>query len=129
MPISYTIDSTRQLVRTTATGILTDRDVLTHKKVLAADPRFRPGMRELSDVRGVTDLRVTSAGVHAMVAADAAHTVQSGAHQLAIVAGHDVVFGMARMYQTLTESTVSKVAVFRSQEDAIEWLGLDGLHG
>ena len=56
MPISYEIDSVRRLVLATATGVLTDEDVLQHKQRLAKDPDFRPGMRELSDVRAIERL-------------------------------------------------------------------------
>ena len=96
MPISYRIDPSRKLVLTTATGVLTDDDLIRHKQRLVADPAFQPGMRQLSDVRGVTDLQVTPLGVRLMVAADEGHAAALAGHRLAIVVSKDLAFGMAR---------------------------------
>jgi hypothetical protein len=122
MPISYKIDEDRGLVLTTATGTLTDADILSLKALLAADPRWRPGMRELSDVRGVERLDVTTAGVRQMAAWDAAADPAIGQYRLAIVASRDHVFGMARMYEMLTDQSVPGVSVFRDIDEAIRWL-------
>src|SRR3972149_3691406 len=124
MPISYRIDPSRKLVLTTATGVLTDDDLIRHKQRLVADPAFQPDMRQLSDVRGVTDLQVTPLGVRLMVAADEAHAPALGGHRLAIVVIEDLTFGMARMYQMLAEDTTRSVGVFREIAEAEAWLGL-----
>jgi hypothetical protein len=122
MPISYHIDPTRQIVRTTATGTLTDDDIMDMKRRLAADAAFRPGMRELSDVRAVTELQVTPFGVRRMLALDAE---QAARHQLAIVACQDEVFGMARMYELLSTDEPSPIGVFRTYDEAATWLGIN----
>ena len=124
MPISYRIDPERNLVLTTATGILADNDVMDLKRRLVADPAFRPDMRQLSDVRGVTELRVTAGGVRGMVALDAGNASRLEGHRLAIVAGEDVVYGMARMYQSMTEQNLPGVGVFRDYDAAVAWLGV-----
>jgi hypothetical protein len=66
MPISYRIDEARALVLTTATGALTDADILGLKARLQVDPRWSPGMRELADVREIDRLDVTTEGVRRM---------------------------------------------------------------
>ena len=124
MPISYRIDQQRNLVRTAASGILTDEDVLGHKRALMADPEFRAGMRELSDVRAIDELRVTPAGVRSMVALDGASAGKLAAYRLAIVASENATFGMARMYQLMTEENVQHVGVFRNLTEAAAWLGV-----
>ena len=124
MPISYRIDPARNLIFTTASGILTDDDILELKRRLTADPEFNADMRELSDVRAVTDLRVTTQGVRRMVALDSMHSSRLDGYRLAIVAGEDAIFGMARMYQMLTEDNVPHVAVFRDPDTATRWLGI-----
>jgi len=123
MPIKYEIDPSRRLILTTADGVLTDTDVIGHKKALIADPAFQPGMLELSDVRDVNQLDVTPEGIRVFTSFDRAHDDQPG--RLAIVASEDFVFGMARMYQMSTTDD-SNVGVFRSMEEAKEWLGVDG---
>ncbi|NNG17368.1 MAG: hypothetical protein HKM89_12890 [Gemmatimonadales bacterium] len=91
MPIVYTIDSDNGLVLTKATGILTDAEVAEHKRALMADPDFRPGMRELSDVRSVERLDITRDGVRRFAALDEIHSPQLGDYKLAMVASADVV--------------------------------------
>ena len=122
MPISYRIDVERNLVLTTASGTLTDDDVLQLKARLVRDPDFRPGMKELSDIRNITRLDVTADGIQAMVEQDQRDRAVVASHRLALVVSKDLDFGMARMYQTLTESTMKNVGVFRDIDKANAWL-------
>ncbi|MFQ5875361.1 MAG: hypothetical protein ACE5JL_16395 [Dehalococcoidia bacterium] len=129
MPITYCIDSVLGLVRTTASGVLTDEELLEHKRALMRDRTFKPGMKELSDVRTVERLEVTPEGVRRLVAVDEAHASRLGDYKLAIVTDGDIVFGMARMYQSLTRENLQNVGVFREIEDAKAWLGLPSIEG
>lgn len=123
MPISYRIDTEKRMVLTKASGTLTDEDVLALKARLTRDPDFVPGMRELSDCRGIERLAVTSAGVRAMVQQDQQQARAGGPHKLALVLSRDVAFGMARMYQSLAESNEQNhVGVFRDIDEARAWL-------
>ena len=124
MPISYAIDPRLGLVRTTATGVLTDEELLQHKRDLQGDPRFDASMKELSDIRGVERLDVTAEGVRRAVAMDQGQADALGDYKLALVVSADVVFGMARMYQMMTEENIEGVGVFRDIEEALEWLGV-----
>jgi hypothetical protein len=126
MPISYVIDKLHMLVRTTATGTLTERDLLEHKRKLMNDPHFEAGMRELSDVRGVEDLHVTPKGVLSMMQIDEKHSSKLRSFKLAILVSQDFVFGMARMYQSLTEKNIPYVGVFKDYQEALQWLDIHG---
>jgi hypothetical protein len=118
MPISYQIDEARRLVLTTASGALTDSDILRLKARLVADPKRKPGMRELSDVRSIDRLEVTADGVRQMMMRDERHAAALGSYRLAIVVSHQVGYGMARMDQMLTEHILQDVRVFRDMEQA-----------
>jgi hypothetical protein len=83
-------------------------------------------MKELSDVRAVEQLQVTVDGVRRLVALDKVQSADLVDYQLAIVVSADLVFGMARMYETLTEDSVQDVGVFRDMEEAKAWLGVAG---
>ena len=122
--MTYTIDTTKNVVRAVGSGVLTDDDVMAHRKTLTADPSYSSQMRELSDIRQVTDFLVTPAGVRVMVAADVKMLAAGGMHKLAIVADENVAYGMSRMYQTLGEPNIRSVGVFRRLEEAEEWLGI-----
>ena len=120
MPLTYRVNADERLIVTTATGTLTDRDIMDHKQALVDDPHVEPGMAELTDVRGVTELAVTPDGIRMFTSFDRVHASDAG--RLAIVASEDFMFGMARMYQM--RGTDDSVGVFRSVEDARAWLGL-----
>ncbi len=122
MPISYTIDKHRKLILTKVSGILTDDELYHHKRSLMNDPQFEPGMRELSDVREIKELHVTSSGVWSMASIDKEHAEKLQSFKLAIIASEDIVFGMARMYQSLTQPSLPQVNVFRNEEEAMKWL-------
>lgn len=124
MPISYRIDVEHCLILTTASGTLTDDDIVQHKARIVQDPDFRPGMKELSDIRGVDQLNVTPAGIMEMVNQDAKDSTTVGSHQLALVVSKEVAFGMARMYQSLTKPNIETVGVFRDIDEARVWLQL-----
>ena len=121
MPMSYRIDDDRQWIMTTAWGVLTDADVLSHKAALSRDPKFRVGMSELSDVSAIERLEVTTEGVRAMVAHDRVHGDRRSAHRLALVVPAPEVFGMARMYQMMSAPDES-IGVFRDIVEASAWL-------
>jgi hypothetical protein len=125
MPISYRIDPEHSLVLTTASGVVSDEDVLAHKKALNVDPDYDPSMKELSDLRAVTELSVTTQGVAAMAGYDRDNPDTEGRHRLALVANESLVFGMARMYQLTTVESDSRVGVFRTIEEARTWLDAD----
>ena len=124
MPMTYTIDRAQNLVRATASGVLSDEDVMAHRQALTADPEFSLQMCELSDIRKVTEFQVTPAGVRIMVASDVKMVATGGMHKLAIVADENVAYGMSRMYQTLGEPNIRTVGVFRTYEEAAAWLGI-----
>ena len=123
MPITYSIDHERGVVLTTASGVLTDDELLHHKRKMTSDPNFKPGLVGLSDIREIAELAVTTEGIRSLVKQDALDAERLKGFKLAIVASDDVVFGMARMYQTMTQDNVFNVRIFRDLDEAKKWLG------
>ena len=124
MPISYRIDVARDLILTTGSGTLSDADIVGLKEQLAQDRDFKPGMRELSDLRSIDRLDATAAGVRNMVQLDARESGKVRSHRLALVVSQEVAYGMARMYQALSEPHIGGVAVFRDIDEARAWLDI-----
>ena len=122
MPISYRILPEKNLVMTRAHGVLREDELLAHKRTLLADPEFRPGMRELSDVRDVEKLDVSPAGIRSFVIQDEADAPKLEGYRLAIVASEDLVYGMARMYEMQAETLPPSVRVFRDLAEAEAWI-------
>ncbi len=121
MPITYRIDPEEGIVRTVVSGVVVDADLRGHEDQLAADPHFEPGMGQVIDGRFVEALNVSAEAVRNFVAYERSrYSARFAGHRVAIVASSDVVFGMARMYQTLSGV---EVGVFRSMPEALTFLG------
>jgi hypothetical protein len=119
VPGAYTILPARSLVLTWAWGVLTDQELIDHARTLSADPRFGQDFAQLSDLREVTDLRVTSAGVRTLASIN---PFGAGARR-ALLTSADSAFGMARMYELMRDNASSDaVHVFRELETALQWL-------
>jgi hypothetical protein len=122
MPGGYTIDAARSLILSRAWDVLTGADLIRHARTLASDPGFKPDFNQLCDFRDVTEVRADAAAIRELAALN---PFGSGARR-ALVVSTDVVFGMARMYQILTEPAPDVFEVFRDFDQALKWLGVTG---
>ena len=84
-------------------------------------------MRELVDLSGIEEVQGSSSSLERNIQIDTANSEKLAGMRSAIVAGTDLLYGFARMYQTLAELRDSPltVEVFRNVEEARKWLGLD----
>ena len=121
MPASYLIDQPRGVVFSRGWGLLTDEEVLAHAKVLRADARLTPRLRQVADFRDVTKLGVTSEGVRG-----AAKNNPFGPDaRRSFVAPLDETLGMLRMFGIYMNADASQFRIFRALGPAMEWVGLD----
>ena len=117
----YRIDDDRETVFTTAEGVCTDTDLQEHLAGLTNDPNFKPFLNQLIDLRDVTSWELTTSAFR-----EAARGAPFGeGSRRAFVVAKDLTYGMARMYQILTDEDPAKVSVFRDIVEANEWLGLE----
>ncbi len=87
------------------------------------EPMYDPSLDDLIDLRGVTHMGVTGAGLHRLIAMYDQRESDGHPTRAAIVAPTDVLYGVARMFQTLRgEDTPDVIEVFRSIGDALCWL-------
>ncbi|MFC1575068.1 hypothetical protein ACFL5A_00275 [Gemmatimonadota bacterium] len=121
MPVTYRIESGVGLVLTTASGTVTDDEALRHQAALSADPGFRPDLRQLVLFTEATAFFLTTEGVKRLASTDPF----SVGSRRAFVADQDLQFGIARMYQAMTEGTGAELRVFRDEAEARNWLGLE----
>jgi len=118
LPISYDIDIAQRLVTSRLWEVVTNDEVDDHNRRLRTDPDFDPGYRQLIDVSGITEIRITTPKVKA-VAQDQYFTPGT---RRAFFAPSDATFGMARMFATHAEAGGQMIEVFRDQKKAEEWL-------
>ena len=123
MPISYTIDRSRRLIRTRCYGLVTLAEVLDHFHVLKSDPDCAANLDVYLDLRDMASsptaeqIREASGGPEILRG-----IVRFGC--CAVVADRDAIYGMARMWEVLVEKSFTSVMVFRSDEEAEAWLTL-----
>ncbi len=122
MPIRYTIDKEQGVVFSKADGVVTDELAMVHRDQICGDPDFKSSFWQLLDLAAVDDFQMTQKGIRAL----ADRNPFSKGSRRAIVVGDDVTYGMARMYQILTDQHAHDLTVFREHEEAIAWLGLPG---
>jgi hypothetical protein len=124
MPINYSIDTDKGVVYTTASDVLTEDELFEHKRKLVSDPEFKPGFVELSDVRFITELRVSADDIQRFVMQDRSEAEQLQDFKLAIIVSGSTEFGLGIMYETMSSESSANVRIFRDMGQAREWLGI-----
>jgi hypothetical protein len=123
VPADYKIDKARRLVTNTMTGVLTQDEVLTIVDRFMSDPDFDPNFSQLIDCRQVTKMKVNAEDVRQI----ADREIFSPDSRRAIVVTDAVTFGLGRMYEILRDLKGEKgIRVFRSIEEATDWIGAGG---
>jgi hypothetical protein len=119
MSFFYKIDKERRLVMSTAAGVLSKADVLWHQDQLLKDPDFDPSFSQLADLRHVTGLDVTPAGMRELTA----RTIFSPESRRAVIVSSELAYGLSRMFEIFRESKGERgIRVFRKLEDALDWV-------
>lgn len=119
MPISYDIDDKQRRITSRLWGAVTEDEVYGHNSQLRRDPRFNPDYRQLVDLTGITEIRVSTN----MINDTARDQFFTPGTRRAFVASDDAVFGLARMFAMQAEGDGQTIEVFRDPQKAEEWLG------
>lgn len=130
MTVRYTYDEKENFILTTFSGILTDEDLETQAKAVAADPRVRPGAREIVDLRAVEQVEASTESIGFIIVMDKEHRDKFEGMKTAIVAPRDLLFGLSKIFEVLSEveNAPSTVKVFRTMPEARNWLGIREHH-
>jgi hypothetical protein len=118
MGMRYQIDPSRRLVEVRGWGMITTAELRDFTSRLHADSRFDPDYRSLTDLSAATGVSVTEAELKAT----AWMPLFSAGARRAIVAPSDLTYGMGRMYAMHAERFDGNVRVFRTVEEAEDWL-------
>lgn len=125
MPIKSRINPEQKLVIVRHVGSVPDGEFLTSYKALFQDARYDKSFNILIDLR-----RADSSARSPNTLRDFASFVQQqfaaaeSGPKVAVVAPDDISFGMARMYEALSDSVPWEFKVFRDAAAAVSWLGL-----
>jgi len=116
------VDVKNGIVYSSFEGALNDNDILAHRDVLKTHPDFNPQFSEIVDFTEVKQLRVTVGLINSMAKSDSLYNPES---RHAVIAPHDVTYGVARLYQMLAQDTRPNVAVVRSMAEARRFVGIE----
>lgn len=119
MPVDF--DFGERLVVIRLSGQVTNEGILRAASRLATHPDYERGCDELW-LFGDASFEVDGEGMRQVIAQDRRMRARFGDGRVALVASSDLHFGMARMYQTLSDSGTFEVGVFRTRSEADAWL-------
>jgi len=120
MPGSYLLDTSRRIVFSRGWGVVTDAQLLAHSDALRADLRFQPSFKQVADFREVSEILLTSRGVH--LNAEASPFSRDARRAFVVVT--DEAFGISRMFSLYADTSPDQFRIFRTLSPAMEWIGL-----
>jgi hypothetical protein len=128
MPIQHHVDYELRLVIARCVGVVTDEDVFGYQQAVWSRTDVI-GFHELIDTTPVRRFVVPSPRrVRDLATLSSDMDRGSGRTKLAIIAPGTLSYGLGRMYQTYREldrRSTKDVGVFRTCEQAWEWLGME----
>jgi hypothetical protein len=126
MSVEYTYDEKNNVLYTRFYGVVTNRDFKDQGEAISKDGRIKPGVRELVDLSGIEGTEASQNGLAHNIQIDNTVRDKLAGMRTAVIAKTDLLYGLARVYQSMAEVNDSPAAVevFRSEEEARDWLGL-----
>ncbi len=125
MPILYSIRSKEGLVITRHFGTVGDQELIDTYRQLFNQPDYDPTYNKLVDLRATDSVERSVKSLECMAdLVKIGHACSTARCKTAIVAPHDLSYGLARVYQVLVEDSPEETKVFRDMPNALDWLGV-----
>ena len=128
MPATHHIDNESELIITVWEGEATDSEFIMalkkYHKDIQSDPRYA-GYNEIVNLTKATPMNLTISGLLTIgrMATDAERRVHN--KKMALIVGTDFAWSLANMYvfyRNMGDDKRKKIAVFRTEQEAYEWL-------
>ena len=115
------------IIRVRISGVLSNEDFLAlASEAQRIDPSEFAGRHRLTDISDVTKIEMTFQSLSSY--ADNRRRVQlPNPVKSAIVAPQVAHYGIARMFQTLTDNPMMVIAIFPDEDSALRWLAEPGI--
>jgi len=120
MPISYAVDRTAGLVRSTWSGVVSARDLAQHWRLLLSDPVAFSLRRSLADMREA-EFSFTGDELRHLVDTIVLPAMRDLHWTVAMLVVRPDQFGVCRQYQVFAES-FSRDSIFFDLDEALHWL-------
>ena len=122
MPIEYDIIEEKKLILAKGHDVVTANDVINHFYSLSADKRYKAPMKKLVDYRTIQSIVISPEEALLIAQRKEEHAKVFAGEKCAFVSPGDLTFGTARVHQALVQHIDINTEVFRSMEEAQEWL-------
>lgn len=109
-------------------GVIKGRGEVSAEEMIRGDlelynhPDWRNGFNILCDFTEIDQIHLAQVDISRLIESNKIHNPLFNQSKLAVAAAKDLVFGLARMWDTLADDLTMKRAVFRSVDEAMEWL-------
>ncbi|GAV20399.1 hypothetical protein MMIC_P1364 [Mariprofundus micogutta] len=122
MAIDYSIDTQRNLVITTLSGVLNFEECVAHHIKLGSDKDFDPSGCELIDGSALKSVALASTSIFSL-----SKTCPFGSSARRAIYASDNTFhyGLARMFQMVTGEKHGEIMVFKDRDEAVAWLNIE----
>ena len=121
MPVTYSIDIARRLIRCACTSPMTFEEVINNFRALGIDPACSGRMDSLVDLTAA-DLLLDSGQLRHAALEIKALMPKAQFVRLAIVTDRDAMYGMMRVFQAFASDQFDEIRVFRKLNKAESWL-------
>ena len=117
MPSAVSVDESGKFIRISLSGPIGDSDLVELSKTVRGLPALGSGIPVLYDCSAVSKIQVSAELIRSLgKAARADH------NPVAFVAPNTTAFGLARMYQIVSDTGTDRVRVFSDMDQALAWL-------
>ena len=124
MPVDYKIVADQKIAYVKAWGKVTADEILIQGARLFAENAWENGFRILCDYRKITEFNISNEDVRRIVDQDKQHEPLFDQSKCAVVAVDNLVFGLLRMWESLSYDNRLLKMIFRDMDEALEWLGV-----
>jgi hypothetical protein len=122
MPISYRVDDAAGVIRYHFEGRLTIEEFRQTRVALDADPRYRPHLHRLTDIRELTALpSIDEMREFARISATL-HQFEPPTVRRGVIVASSVAYGVVRQYQTFLSLAGYDVDILVGDAEAAQWL-------
>jgi hypothetical protein len=125
MAIEYEIIEDKRLVFAKGSGVVTGSDVIRHLDTLAVDERYIAPMKKLVDYRSIESIQISNEEANRIAHKKEMLSKKYPGERCAFISPADLTYGTARVHQALVDGADINMEVFRSIEDALEWLDVE----
>ena len=122
MAYTYSINSDNKLVEINIFGVDTASDVIERITTITADQKWEPGFSVLMDMSKLEELAVDFQDSYKITEIHKLMTTIIGNSKVALVCNQLHIFGIGRMWQSLSETLNIEFEIFEEIEMAKDWL-------